>query len=75
MQRNRGGDADMSWSRLLLGARDEFEAPSWERVRERGWNPDDRRLLTPRDSVWGYDLNVYELLSRLGFIERDGRSD
>lgn len=54
----------------FLGIPCDLQLPTWEHVRERAWNPVDRRLLTPRAFGWGYDLNVYELLARLGFIKR-----
>lgn len=48
----------------------DFRAPSWERVRERAWNPADQRLFTPKSFGWGYDINLHELLARLGVIRR-----
>jgi uncharacterized protein YqeY len=37
----------------------DWRRPTMERLRERCWNPDDDRLLTPRVWGWGYDLNWY----------------
>lgn len=54
----------------FLGIPYDFRAPSWERVRERAWNPADQRLFTPKSFGWGYDINLYELLARLGVIRR-----
>jgi hypothetical protein len=54
----------------FLGMPYDFRAPSWERVRERAWNPADQRLFTPKSFGWGYDINLHELLARLGVIRR-----
>ena len=40
----------------------DFRRPTMARLRSRWWNPNDRRLLTPRAFGWGYDLNAYWLL-------------
>jgi len=34
-------------------------------MRERWWNEDDRRLLTPKVFGWGWDLNLAEAARRL----------
>ena len=49
---------------------DDWRRPTRARIRERAWNPHDRRLLTPKSLGWGYDLNLYELLARLGIVRR-----
>jgi hypothetical protein len=35
------------------------------RLRERAWNPDDPRLLTPKTYGWGLGVNVYWLVHPL----------
>ena len=40
------------------------------RVRQRWWNPDDRRILTPKAFGWGYDLNLHEVACRLRLRRR-----
>ena len=40
----------------------DFEKPTSERLRRRSWNPDDRRLFTPKTFGWGYGINFYRLL-------------
>ncbi|MGH2618248.1 MAG: DUF5808 domain-containing protein [Thermomicrobiales bacterium] len=54
----------------FLGLPYDWRRPTWARARERWWNPRDPRLLTPKAFGWGYDLNVYELLARLGIVRR-----
>ena len=40
------------------------------RLKGRSWNPNDRRLWTPKAFGWGYDLNLYELARRLRLVRR-----
>lgn len=54
----------------FLGIPYDWRRPTWERVRSRVWNPDERRLLTPHAFGWGYTLNVHEALRRLGLLGR-----
>ena len=34
------------------------------RTKERWWNPDEPKLLTPKVFGWGWDLNLARLLGR-----------
>ena len=52
----------------FLGLPYDWRRPTRARVKERWWNPADRRLLTPKAFGWGYDLNLYELGRRLRLI-------
>jgi hypothetical protein len=54
----------------FLGLPYDWRRPTWSRVRARVWNPHDPRLLTPKSFGWGYDLNFYELLARVGIVRR-----
>jgi len=45
-----------------LGLPYDWRRPTWERRRARWWNPDDRRVFTPKVYGWGYDLNLYRLV-------------
>ncbi|NEW38556.1 hypothetical protein GV794_23720 [Nocardia cyriacigeorgica] len=40
----------------------DWRRPTWARVKARVWNPDDRRLFTPKAFGWGYDLNLHRLV-------------
>jgi hypothetical protein len=42
----------------------DWRRPTVARVKERYWNPDEPRLLTPRAWGWGYGLNFARLLGR-----------
>jgi hypothetical protein len=39
-------------------------------IKERWWNPADRRVFTPKTFGWGYDLNLHELGRRLRLVGR-----
>ena len=54
----------------FLGMPYDWRRPTWPRLRQRVWNPADRRLLTPKSFGWGYDLNLFELLARLKIVRR-----
>lgn len=54
----------------FLGMPYDWRRPTWARIKERLWNPHDRRLVTPKSFGWVYDLNLYELLARVGIVRR-----
>ena len=48
----------------FLGIPYDWRRPTKQRFKDRFWNPDEPRLLTPRAFGWGYDVNVHRLLHR-----------
>lgn len=54
----------------FLGVPYDWRRPSWERFKQRVWNPNDRRIITPRYFGWGWDINFYELAARLHLVKR-----
>lgn len=57
---------DRTWHGTLLGFIPyEFRPPTPARVRERFWNPDDERILTPHVFGVGWSINLYQLQKRL----------
>ena len=48
----------------------DLREPTGERVQARMWNPDDRRLFTPKAYGWGYDLNFYWLAHPIQYFNR-----
>ena len=54
----------------FLGVPYDWRRPMRARMKERAWNPQDLRLVTPKSFGWGYDVNLYELLARLGIVRR-----
>ena len=52
----------------FLGVPYDLRWPTFAVLRERFWNPQDRRLLTPHVLGWGWSVNLYELGRRLGCV-------
>jgi uncharacterized membrane protein len=48
----------------FLGVPYDWRRPTLARAKQRWWNPDDPRLLTPKTFGWGYDVNLARLLRR-----------
>ena len=46
----------------------DWRKPTAARTAARWWNPDDRRLFTPKAYGWGYDLNVYWLVHTVRYF-------
>ena len=46
----------------------EFRVPTIDRVRERLWNSENDRLITPHVFGVGWSLNLYQVLRRLGVV-------
>ena len=67
---NNGDPADMRRTGRFLGLPYDWRRPTWSRVKERVWNPHDSRLFAPKSFGWGYDINFFELLVRMGIVRR-----
>lgn len=53
-------EADRTWQGKVFGLVPyDFRPPSWDRIREAYWNPDDPRLFTDRPFGVGWSLNLY----------------
>lgn len=48
----------------LWGVPYDWRRPTKARYRSRLWNPNDRRIITPRAWGWGYDINFYRVFHR-----------
>lgn len=59
--------------RRFLGIPYDWRSPTMARIKERSWNPNDRRIFTPKTFGWGYSINFYELGRRLGILRRPNR--
>lgn len=46
----------------FLGVPYDWRRPTARRLASRWWNPEDRRVFTPKAFGWGYDLNLYRIL-------------
>jgi uncharacterized membrane protein len=49
----------------FLGIPYDWRRPTRSLIRERFWNPDDRRVLTPKVFGWGWSINLAALARRL----------
>lgn len=47
-----------------LGIPYDWRRPTVARLKQRWWNPKDRRVFTPKTFGWGYDINLARLLGR-----------
>jgi hypothetical protein len=52
----------------FLGIPYDWRRPTWAIIKERMWNPLDRRVFTPHVFGWGWSVNFYEVLRRLRVI-------
>jgi Family of unknown function (DUF5808) len=48
----------------FLGIPYDWRRPTAQRIKQRWWNPRDRRLFTPKSFGWGYDINLARLFRR-----------
>ena len=47
----------------------DFRFPTWKRIKERCWNPKDKRIFVPKIFGWGWTINFYQLLKKLRIIK------
>jgi len=47
----------------------DFRLPTWKRIKERYWNPNDPRIFTPKVFGWGWTINFYQVLRKLKRIK------
>jgi hypothetical protein len=55
-------------TKRFLGIPYDWRLPTIALIKERSWNPGDRRILTPKVFGWGYSINFYEVGRRLGLL-------
>ena len=53
--------AEREWHGNIVCVPYDFRAPSLQRFLAAWWNPDDPRLLTPRDFGVGWAVNLYQV--------------
>ena len=54
-----------TWHGTVMGVPYDFRIPTWERLRERMWSPDDPHLITPHVFGLGWTVNLGRLLRLL----------
>lgn len=55
---------ERTWQGKVAGVPYDFRLPTPARVKERWWNPEDERLLTPHVFGVGWSVNLYRLWHR-----------
>ena len=60
---------------MFLGIPYDLRFPTYDRIKQRCWNPDDPHLFTPRIFGWGWTINLYTLVRRLGWLHRKDSKD
>jgi hypothetical protein len=66
VQQLRRPAGERDWHGKVLFVPYDFRFPSVQRARDAWWNPDDSRLLTPRDFGVGWSVNfarAYQLIT------------
>jgi hypothetical protein len=58
----------MAKSGTFLGLPYDFRRPTWARIKQRVWNPNDPRIFVPKTFGWGLSINFYALLRGIGLI-------
>jgi uncharacterized membrane protein len=53
---------ERTWHGQILYVPYDFRVPTLDRIRQRWWNPDDPRLLTPKVFGLGWAVNVGRLV-------------
>ncbi|MPZ48991.1 MAG: hypothetical protein GEU75_06725 [Dehalococcoidia bacterium] len=66
---------ERTWHGTIFGVPYDFRPPNLQRLRDAWWNPDDPRLLTPRDFGVGWAINLYRLKELVTGRDKDGDSD
>lgn len=61
---------ERDWHGEILGVPYDFRPLTFVRIRERWWNPEDPRLLTPHIFGVGWSVNLYRLNQLLSNTKR-----
>jgi poly(A) polymerase Pap1 len=60
----------MAKTGVFLGIPYDWRWPTPAVLRERLWNPYDRRIFTPKVFGWGWSINFYQVFHRLDRLAR-----
>jgi len=59
-------EGERTWTGEVFGfVPYDFRPPTWQRLRDAYWNPNDERLLQPRPLGVGWAVNLYQARIRL----------
>jgi len=54
----------------FLGIPYDFRRPTKKIIKERFWNPNDKRIFTPHVFGWGWSLNLYQILKNFHLLSK-----
>jgi|SRR5688572_26087421 uncharacterized membrane protein len=66
---------DRTWHGDVLGIPYDFRPPTFERIKDAMWNPEDDRLFTPRPFGVGWSLNLARLLQMVQETSENASDD
>ncbi|MFC1435577.1 DUF5808 domain-containing protein [Streptacidiphilus sp. N1-3] len=55
----------------IAGLPFDWRRPTRARLVSRAWNPNDRRLFTPKSFGWGYGVNFYWVAHPVKYAQRN----
>ncbi len=58
-------EAERTWHGRIAGVPYDFRWPTWQRVKNAYWNPDDDRIFTDKVVGVGWAVNLAQLLPRV----------
>lgn len=72
-QQLRRPSYERTWHGSIAGVPYDFRLPTFSRIKDAWWNPDDSRLFTPRAFGVGWDVNLPRLIEVIqAKSKRDG---
>lgn len=54
---------ERTWTGSILVFPYDFRMPTFDRLMERWWNPDDQRIFTPNFFGVGWSINLYQVVN------------
>jgi hypothetical protein len=68
-------EEERTWHGDVFGVPYDFRIPTFERVKDAMWNPDDPRLFTPRPFGVGWSINLARLLQMIQETSENASDD
>jgi hypothetical protein len=66
---------ERTWHGSVFGIPYDFRPPTFARIRESMWNPEDERLFTPRPFGVGWSVNLARLMQMMRDTSEDDSDD
>ena len=68
-------ESERTWHGNVFGIPYDFRPPTFDRIRDALWNPDDERLFTPRPFGVGWSVNLARLMQLMRETSEDDSDD